>query len=66
MSTIFVKPGINKTGKPNRVRLPDKPHLFLPEEGDFVPANKFWLRRLRDGSVVVAEPPKTSKPAKKE
>ena len=29
----------------------------LPAEGRDVPETDFWLRRLRDGDVVVATPP---------
>lgn len=30
----------------------------LPAEGREVPASDFWLRRLRDGDVVMAEAPR--------
>lgn len=30
----------------------------LPETGAEKPANAYWLRRLRDGDVAAAEPPK--------
>ena len=29
----------------------------LPAEGREVPASDFWLRRLRDGDVVISEAP---------
>jgi hypothetical protein len=34
---------------------PDR-HDMLPAEGRDVPASDFWMRRLRDGDVVGAEP----------
>lgn len=53
MPTIRIKPNTDKaTGKPYTIRLPGKPHEFLPEGGAEVEKNKFWIRRLRDGSVV--------------
>lgn len=52
MPTIFIKPETNKaTGKPYKVRMPNKPHEFLPEKGAKVEKTKYWVRRLRDGSV---------------
>jgi hypothetical protein len=29
----------------------------VPDEGDDVPETSFWIRRLRDGDVVIVEPP---------
>jgi hypothetical protein len=53
MPTINVKPNTDKaTGQPYKIRLPDKQTQFLPDEGAMVEKNKFWNRRLRDGSVV--------------
>lgn len=34
---------------------PDR-HDALPAEGRDVPETDFWLRRLRDGDVITAEP----------
>ncbi|PLX49118.1 MAG: hypothetical protein C0613_08325 [Desulfobulbaceae bacterium] len=53
MPTKLLKPATNKTtGKPNKVRMPDKPGTHLPEKGAKVELNKWWRRRLRDGSVI--------------
>jgi Protein of unknown function (DUF2635) len=40
---------------------PAKGGALLPVEGDTVPLNAYWQRRLDDGDVTKAEPPK--KPA---
>lgn len=62
MSEIYVKPNIDPaTAKPYQVRLPDKPREFLPEEGKAVEKSKYWVRRLRDLSVVEAKAPKAVK-----
>nr|BDD46293.1 hypothetical protein 13 [Gammaproteobacteria bacterium] len=53
--TIYVKPAV--AGQ--KVHLEGKGGEFLPEDGAEVPENIYWLRRLRDGSVVT-----TKKPAK--
>lgn len=63
---IYVKPAPDADGNPLRVRLPDRPMEFLPAEGDLVDKNPFWLRRLRDGSVVEAKPAKPVKSPTKE
>lgn len=52
MNTVFVKPADGM-----KVRFPDNPAKLLPAEGDDVPRNAFWIRRLADGSVVEATPP---------
>lgn len=53
MSTqIHIKPATADL----KIRLPDRPMEFLPAEGALVEKNTFWLRRLRDGSVVEAKP----------
>ena len=58
---MFVKPGPNPEvpGSLLRVRIP---HTFalLPDEGADVPENGFWLTLLRDGDVVLVEPPTPS------
>lgn len=55
---MFVKP---KEGI--AVRDPDTKRL-LPEEGAEVPETGYWARRLRDGDVTRATPPKADrKPA---
>jgi hypothetical protein len=32
-------------------------HRVLPPEGREVPEDQFWMQRLRDGDVELAEPP---------
>jgi Protein of unknown function (DUF2635) len=50
---IFVKPT-----KPGAVvRLPQNPTSQVPPEGAWVKRNAYWLRRLRDGSVIETDPP---------
>lgn len=44
---IFLKPA---TGL--RIRMPDKPNRFLSSDGEEVQRSSFWLRRIKDGSVV--------------
>lgn len=67
MPEIYVKPNIDPaTREPYRVRLPDKPLEFLPPDGAVVEQNKYWTRRLRDGSVTEAKAPKAGKTATKE
>ena len=34
------------------IRYPTNPSLTLPDAGETVPADTFWLRLLRDGDVV--------------
>lgn len=48
---MFVKPGEGLT-----VREPVSLRI-LPAEGQEVPENGFWMRRLRDGDVVETKPP---------
>lgn len=56
---MFVKPAEGR-----KVRNPiSKQHL--PAAGAEVPESTFWIRRLRDGDVVRAEPPKAVEPAPK-
>ena len=54
---MFVKPAEGLT-----VREPVSRRI-LPVEGQEVPENGFWMRRLRDGDVVEAEPPAEVKQA---
>lgn len=58
---IYVKPVTDAEGAPLKLRLPDWPMEYLPAEGALVEKNTFWLRRLRDGSVVEAKPVKPAK-----
>lgn len=51
MSTIFVKPATPGL----RVRTPSG--AVLPDEGDYVERESYWLRRINDGDVVEAAPP---------
>lgn len=54
--TIFVKPAVQG----QKVHLEDKAKEFLPAEGADVPETVYWLRRLKDGSVVKAKRVKQS------
>jgi hypothetical protein len=54
---MFVKPG-HRQGDPAVpliVRGPNK--RLLSPQGENVPEITFWYRRIRDGDVVLAEPP---------
>lgn len=51
MPTMFVKPAPGR-----RVRYPDRPAVFLPEEGANVAVVPYWMRRLKTGDVVKAKP----------
>ena len=53
MSKKFVKPA----RKGLVVRRPDNGRA-LPEDGDWVNWNSYWMRRKADGSVVEAKPQK--------
>jgi hypothetical protein len=62
---MFVKPGANPDGPDGHhmVRMPRADaYAVLPAEGREVLDNRFWHRRLRDGDVVLADPP-SRKPA---
>lgn len=53
MPKIHIKPNTDKvSGKPYKVRLPDKLNEFLPAKGMAVEKTKYWLRRLRDRTVI--------------
>lgn len=55
---MFVKPAARTVeGAPLVVRDPDLRDL-LPAEGRDVPETQYWQRRLMEGDVVLAEPPK--------
>ncbi len=47
---MFVKPLDGLTVRDPRSRVP------LPADGVEVPETSFWLRRLRDKSIAIAEP----------
>ncbi len=51
---MFVKP---KTGLVVRDPVSKR---ALPAEGADVPASGYWMRRLRDGDVIVSEPPEAA------
>ncbi len=58
---MFVTPTpyIDHDGQWQKARLipdPDRGDI-LPEEGRDVPETDYWTRRLRDGDVVLGEPP---------
>ncbi len=54
---MFVKPApsIDDPSKPRAVRTP-RTHAFLPPEGQEVPEDSFWTRRIIQGDVVLATP----------
>ena len=45
--TMFVVPAAGL-----KIRYPDRPYNILPAEGADVPVSSFWLRRLKEGSIV--------------
>tara|TARA_R110000772_G_scaffold246088_1_gene359706 strand:+ start:1122 stop:1307 length:186 start_codon:yes stop_codon:yes gene_type:complete len=55
MATVFLKPKDEQT----KVRNPANGD-YLPAEGAVVELTSFWRRRLRDGDVVEAKPPKVT------
>ncbi|WP_242173680.1 MULTISPECIES: DUF2635 domain-containing protein [unclassified Pseudomonas] len=56
MTQIYLKPAAGRD-TPD----PAKGGALLPAEGDSVPLNAYWQRRIDDGDVIKAEPAK--KPA---
>lgn len=52
---MFLKPASGRT-----VPDPDRGGL-LPPDGRHVEPHQYWLRRLADGDVVEAQPPKSNK-----
>ena len=55
--TFFIKPAAG-------LRIADpSTGEYLPEGGMLMPRSGFWLRRLKDGDVIVVEPRQAS-PAK--
>lgn len=54
---MFLKPNPNKTveGNPLQVFDPER-RSFMPADGAAVPANEYWIRRLRDGDCVEYDP----------
>lgn len=55
MNSIFVKP---KSGV--KIRRPETKALLSPE-GENVPNNTFWKRRIADGDVIVSQKIKKQK-----
>jgi hypothetical protein len=54
---MFVKPGTSRRdGSAVKVRVP-RTRAIVPDSGMEVPGTHFWLRRLRDGDVVIVEQP---------
>lgn len=53
---IFVKPNPAQKveGKAVQVFDPERGH-FLPAEGDSVPENAYWTRRIADGDCLLVE-----------
>jgi hypothetical protein len=48
METIFVKPARNL-----KITVPvNGSYRFLSEDGEPVPRNTYWLRRIKEGDVV--------------
>jgi hypothetical protein len=39
--------------------------VILPESGEFVVANTYWLRRIEEGAVIVTEPEAEKEKSKK-
>lgn len=59
MNTVILKPAPDRN-----VRKPDGPHLAA--EGEPVPKNTYWQRRLNEGDVkIVASPEPQQKDASK-
>lgn len=52
MEKMFIKPAPGL-----RVRREDNPRELLPTEGDHVPRTAYWLRRLAEGDVLLADAP---------
>lgn len=60
---LFVKPAQpNGADAPLKVRKPTGGHLA--EQGEYVPDESYWRRRLNDGDVVQADPPKEAAAAR--
>ena len=60
MTRIYLKPMAGRDSPD-----PAKGGALLPAEGDSVPLNAYWQRRINDGDVVEAEPEKAVKAAPK-
>lgn len=51
MKTMLVQPAAGR-----KIRYPDQPDRVLPAEGERVPVNSYWQRRLKTGDVVLVGP----------
>ena len=54
---VHVKPAEGRS-----VRMPERNMALLPAEGQPVPNNVYWQRRIADGDVVVTKPATKPKP----
>lgn len=57
MDTIFVKPKSADILVPN----PDKKMKPISTDGETVPHNRYWKRRIKDGDVTIAKPASPTK-----
>jgi len=61
---IYVKPCTCKTAgekdKPFVVRMPHRGFAVLPDEGAWWPNNAYTRRRINEGAIETAKPPKGS------
>jgi hypothetical protein len=55
---LFVKPAVAGT----KVPFPKSSTRFLKPEGEEVPEDRYWLRRLEHGDIVVGTPPAKPSP----
>lgn len=46
-----------KTDPDKIIRMPERSGKILPDEGAYVPENKYWLARIYDGDVKTIEVP---------
>ncbi|MDX2265444.1 MAG: DUF2635 domain-containing protein [Hyphomicrobiales bacterium] len=51
----FVRPNPERPGL--LVRMPERNMAPLPPEGRAVPLTEYWVRRINDGAVVLADDP---------
>lgn len=59
---LYAKPANSeRLGRVLVVRQPERDGAPLPAAGAKVPPNAYWLRRLREGSVTEATPPREAK-----
>ncbi len=62
MQNVFIRPAVLPDGTPALVRQPERSWAPVPPEGAFVALTNYWVRRLRDGDVVEADPPAEPEP----